>query len=60
VFDWCLSRHIPVAVVMAGGYGLRLEDTVQVQFNTLRIAAQSFEHWHALGAAPARLAKSGP
>ena len=59
VFDWCLSRHIPVAVVMAGGYGLRLEDTVQVQFNTLRIAAQSFEHWQALGVTSAGLAKSG-
>lgn len=60
VFDWCLSRHIPVAVVMAGGYGLRLEDTVQVQFNTLRIAAQSFGRWQALGVASAGLAKSGP
>jgi acetoin utilization deacetylase AcuC-like enzyme len=38
VFDALGARGIPVAVSMAGGYGHRIEDTVEVQLGTLRAA----------------------
>jgi acetoin utilization deacetylase AcuC-like enzyme len=38
VFDWAWQRGIPLAFAMAGGYGHRMEDTVQVQVNTFRVA----------------------
>lgn len=37
VFDWCHQRHIPVAFVMAGGYGRQIEETVQIQSRTFRV-----------------------
>jgi hypothetical protein len=30
---------------MAGGYGRRIEDTVQAQVNTFRVAMQYFARW---------------
>jgi len=45
VFDWAWQRRIPVAFAMAGGYGARIEDTVQAQVNTFRVAAQYFTRW---------------
>ena len=45
VFDWCFSRRIPMAFVMAGGYGLQIEETVQVQLNTYRIALEYWARW---------------
>jgi acetoin utilization deacetylase AcuC-like enzyme len=45
VFDWAWERRIPLAFAMAGGYGLRIEDTVQVQVNTFRVAVQYFARW---------------
>ena len=38
VFDWCGARMLPVVVLMAGGYGVRIEETVAVQLNTYRVA----------------------
>ena len=38
VFDWCGARKLPVVVLMAGGYGIRIEETVAVQLNTYRVA----------------------
>ena len=38
VFDWCGARKLPVVVLMAGGYGVRIEETVAVQLNTYRVA----------------------
>ena len=38
VFELCQSAGIPVAVAMAGGYGRRIEDTVDVHFETVRLA----------------------
>ena len=43
VFDWCHQRHIPVAFVMAGGYGTDIGTTVQAQLNTYRIALEYWE-----------------
>ena len=46
VFDWAWQRAIPLAFAMAGGYGHRIEDTVQAQVNTYRVAAQYWQRWH--------------
>jgi acetoin utilization deacetylase AcuC-like enzyme len=46
VYDWCWQRGVPLAMAMAGGYGHRIEDTVQVQVNTFRVAAQYAQRWH--------------
>lgn len=45
VFDWAWQRRIPLAFAMAGGYGKRIEDTVQAQVNTFRVAMQYFARW---------------
>ena len=45
VFDWAWQRGVPLAFAMAGGYGTRIEDTVQVQVNTFRVATQYAGHW---------------
>ena len=48
VFDWAFQRRIPLAFAMAGGYGVRIEDTVQAQLNTFRVAAQYWQRWQNL------------
>lgn len=45
VFDWCYTRRIPLAFVMAGGYGVNIEDTVRVQLNTYRVALAYWQRW---------------
>jgi hypothetical protein len=45
VFDWAWQRRVPVAMCMAGGYGIRIEDTVQAQLNTFAIAADAYRRW---------------
>ncbi|MBE7939595.1 MULTISPECIES: histone deacetylase [Ramlibacter] len=45
VFDWAWSRGLPLAFAMAGGYGHRIEDTVQAQVNTFRVALQYARRW---------------
>lgn len=45
VFDWCLIRRIPVTFVMAGGYGQQVEETVQIQLNTIRVALDYWQKW---------------
>ncbi|MEJ5991853.1 histone deacetylase [Ramlibacter sp. PS3R-8] len=50
VFDWAWQRGVPLAFAMAGGYGHRMEDTVQVQINTfgaaLQYAGRGDTRWH--------------
>lgn len=41
VFSECRKRGLPVAVVMAGGYGRRIEDTVAIYGRTVATAASS-------------------
>jgi acetoin utilization deacetylase AcuC-like enzyme len=48
VFDWAWQRRIPLAFAMAGGYGVRIEDTVRAQVNTFRVAAQYWRRWQNL------------
>jgi acetoin utilization deacetylase AcuC-like enzyme len=50
VFDWAWQRRIPLAFAMAGGYGIRIEDTVQVQVNTWRVAVEYWRRWQNLPA----------
>ena len=45
VFDWCLKRRIPMALLMAGGYGSPIEATLQVQLNTYRLAYAHWQRW---------------
>ncbi len=45
VFDWAWQRHVPLAMTMAGGYGQRIEETVQVQVNTWRVALEYWQRW---------------
>jgi hypothetical protein len=35
-----LAARVPLAFAMAGGYGIDIEDTVQAQVNTFRVALQ--------------------
>jgi len=45
VFDWAWQRRIPLAFSMAGGYGVNIDDTVQVQMNTWRVALEYWQRW---------------
>lgn len=45
VFDWAWQRRIPLVFAMAGGYGNDLEDTVQAQLTTWRVALQYHQRW---------------
>jgi acetoin utilization deacetylase AcuC-like enzyme len=49
VFDWAWQRRIPLAFCMAGGYGLRIDQTVQVQVNTYRVAFEYWQKWKQAG-----------
>lgn len=50
VFDWAWTRRIPLAFAMAGGYGIDIDETVQVQMNTWRVALEYWKRWRALPA----------
>ncbi|HPH14112.1 MAG TPA: histone deacetylase [Burkholderiaceae bacterium] len=45
VFDWCFQRHVPLAFAMAGGYGVNIAETVQVQTNTYKVAVSYWLRW---------------
>lgn len=46
VFDWAWQHGLPLAFAMAGGYGHRIEDTVQAQVNTFAVGAAYARRWH--------------
>jgi acetoin utilization deacetylase AcuC-like enzyme len=48
VLDWAWSKRIPLAFSMAGGYGKVMDDTVQVQVNTFRVAYAYWRRWQNL------------
>ena len=48
VFDWAWQRRIPLAFCMAGGYGVDINETVQVQVNTYRVAFEYWRKWNSL------------
>ena len=45
VFDWAFERRVPLAFCMAGGYGVKIEETVQAQVTTYRVALQYWQRW---------------
>jgi acetoin utilization deacetylase AcuC-like enzyme len=45
VLDWAGKKRIPLAMVMAGGYGKDIADTVQVQMNSFSEAYTAWQHW---------------
>ena len=45
VMDWCWQRRIPLVFTMAGGYGVKIEDTVQVQRTTYAVALAYWHQW---------------
>ena len=47
VFDWCFQRRIPVVMVMGGGYGHNIEDTVRAQRNSYQLAYAVWQRWFA-------------
>ena len=49
VFDWAWQRRIPLAFSMAGGYGVNIDETVQVQVNTYRVALEYWHRWKSAG-----------
>ncbi len=40
VFSMCADLGVPVAIVMAGGYARRIEDTVDIHFSTVQLASE--------------------
>ena len=40
VFEYALSRQLPIAFSMAGGYGKEIESTVDIHFQTIKTALQ--------------------
>jgi acetoin utilization deacetylase AcuC-like enzyme len=40
VLRLCAERHIPVAVVLGGGYSAGLRETVEIHVNTIRVVAR--------------------
>jgi acetoin utilization deacetylase AcuC-like enzyme len=45
VLEFCRREYLPVAVLMAGGYGRRVEDTVDIHLATVRISAEMAARW---------------
>ncbi|MBN1353520.1 MAG: histone deacetylase [Candidatus Omnitrophica bacterium] len=42
IYTQARNFQVPIAVVLAGGYALKQEDTVEIQFNTIRTAIDVF------------------
>ena len=40
VLNACVTAGLPVAITMAGGYGKRIDDTVDIHFQTVSLAAE--------------------
>lgn len=49
IFDWARTHRVPLAFVMAGGYGRQIEDTLVAQINTFTEALRSYRGWQNLG-----------
>jgi acetoin utilization deacetylase AcuC-like enzyme len=48
VMDWCFQRRIPMVFAMGGGYGTKIEETVNVQCATYRVALEYWRRWQAI------------
>ncbi len=45
VFEWAWQRRVPLALTMAGGYGIEIETTLKAQLNTWRVATAYWRRW---------------
>jgi acetoin utilization deacetylase AcuC-like enzyme len=45
VFDLCQEAGLPVAVVMSGGYGVDIQDSVDIHFKTVEMAVQRIKSY---------------
>ncbi len=45
VFERCRRAGLPVAVAMAGGYGRRIKNTVDLHLQTVRLAVETARTW---------------
>ncbi len=45
VFDWAWQRRIPLAFAMAGGYGQKIDETVQAQFASFELGLDYWRRW---------------
>jgi len=45
VFGFCLDYRLPVAVTLAGGYAFRIEDIVDIHFQTVKAAKEFCQRW---------------
>ncbi len=59
VLSAALDRKIPVCVTLAGGYAVKIEDTVTIHVNTVRAAKELLESSRARDGAPRGLRSSG-
>jgi acetoin utilization deacetylase AcuC-like enzyme len=55
VLDLCREAGLPVAVVLAGGYGRYVQDTVAIHLQTVRVAVEAWKQvgMHGVSHAPA-------
>jgi hypothetical protein len=44
VFEFCRNADLPIAVTMAGGYARDVEDTVDINFQTVKNAVCMLNH----------------
>lgn len=42
VLEFCQRVRLPVAVVMSGGYGRQIQDTIDIHFQTVKLALEMF------------------
>jgi acetoin utilization deacetylase AcuC-like enzyme len=40
VISECIKREISIAIVLAGGYAVKTEDTVEIHCNTCKVASE--------------------
>ena len=45
VFDWAIERALPMVVVMGGGYGADIDETVDIQMGTWRTVLEAARRW---------------
>jgi acetoin utilization deacetylase AcuC-like enzyme len=43
VLDFAKTHDLPIAIAMAGGYGIHIETTVEVHAQTVQLALQLFK-----------------
>ncbi len=53
VLESCRAIDLPVAITMAGGYAKHIEDTADIHFQTVKLAAEMIRVDHSLNSSPA-------